>query len=123
MKARAGQMRRLTRPVNCLWEFEQALERARKQQQVDSPKQPSGMNAKAGDDERRKADEEAKKRKQELLQAEKQAAAYLRQAQLFELTGMERINALYREKLELLGRTPKAVADITAAHAMEVTRN
>ena len=78
--------------------------------------------SKVGEDKRKQIDEEAKKRKQELATAEKQAAAYLREAMTFELTGLDKINEKYREKLELLGKTPKAIADIRAAYVMEVER-
>jgi hypothetical protein len=100
---------------------DQALATARMQQTVDLA-QATDISAKADAEDRKKADEETKKRKQELATAEKQAAAYLREAQGFELTGLARINEKYREKLELLGKTPKAIADINAAHAIEVER-
>lgn len=82
----------------------------------------SDTHAKAAAEDKKKADEEAKKRKQELHQAEQQAAAYLRQAQTFELTGLERIIAVYHEKLAMLGKTKKAVDDINAAFGIEVQR-
>lgn len=97
------------------------LETARMRQKVDS-KSASDDNAKVDADEKKKAQEAAAKRARELAEAEKQAASYLRQAQNFELTGLARINAVYHEKLELLGKTKKAIQDINAAYAIEVGR-
>lgn len=97
------------------------LDTARMQQRDDT-KHADDMDARVGADEKKKREQEAKKRQQELAQAEKQAATYLREAMTFELTGLDKINEKYREKLELLGKTPKAIADINAAHALEVER-
>jgi hypothetical protein len=101
--------------------LEAQLRNARVEQEVTNA-EVSGTRAKVSEEDRKKRAEEAKKRQQELAQAEKQAAAYLREAMTFELTGLDRINEKYREKLELLGKTPKAIADINAAHAIEVER-
>jgi hypothetical protein len=101
--------------------LDEALAHAR-MEQTQHQTSKSTLDAKADSDERKKAAEEAKKHQQELDSAEKQAAAYLRQALTFELTGLAKINEVYREKLELLGKTKKAVEDINAAHAIEVNR-
>jgi hypothetical protein len=100
---------------------QQALATAR-MQQTDDTASASDMRSKVSQEARKKADEEAKKRQHELDEAEKQAAAYLRSAENFELTGLDRINAVYREKLELLGKTKKAIEDINAGYAIEVQR-
>lgn len=72
---------------------------------------------------KKKADEEALKRQRELAQAEKQAHEYLLSAQAFELTGIEKIDAEYERRLELLGKTDKARAEINQAHDIEVERH
>jgi hypothetical protein len=101
--------------------YEAALRDARVQKQED---EASGNleTSHVAADQKKKADEDAAKRQRELTEAEKQAAAYLHQAQTFELTGLAKINEVYREKLELLGKTKKAIADINAAHVIEVQR-
>lgn len=109
------------RAKELLPEFEARLRTASVNRQVDQA-DVNDEQAKLTAEQRKTRDEEAKKRQRELDEAEKQAAAYLRSAQTFELTGLERINEVYREKLALLGKTPKAVQDINAAYAIEVQR-
>jgi hypothetical protein len=101
--------------------FEWAL-RAASVQKADDQGSSDLENSKIAADQKKKAEEDAAKRKRELAEAEKQAASYLREAQNFELTGLERINEIYAEKLALLGKTKKAIDDINAAHAIEVQR-
>ena len=109
------------RAKELLPEYESRLRTASVNQEVDVA-ESSDTRAKLSAEQKKTAEEEAKKRKQEIAELEKQAAAYLREAQNFELTGLDRINAVYREKLELLGKTKKAIDDINAAYAIEVQR-
>lgn len=112
---RAGQAAKL------LPGMEAALRNARVQQEntrLGADKQA----AEAADDKRAEMDREAEKRQRELQQAQDQAHNLLVNAQLSELSGIEKINAEYQRQLELLGKTPKAIEDINKAWDIAVVR-
>jgi hypothetical protein len=100
----------------------QGLQQLVEQRQKESGAQVQDIRGRADADAKKKADEEALKRQRELEQAEKQAHDYLLSAQQFELTGIAKIDAEYERRLELLGKTDKARAEINQAHDIEVER-
>jgi hypothetical protein len=116
--------------------LEARLRTARAQQELDTAT-GNKDTASYSEDARKKADEAAKKRKQELDQITRQSAEYLRSAQGFELTGLQKINAEYDAKIDKLkeeaaqlgklspaeqGRLNGAVGKTNEARNLELTR-
>ncbi len=77
-------------------------------------------NNKAADERQKKAAEAAKKALAEITAAEKQAAAFLREAQTSELSGIDKIIEKRRQLLELYGKTAKAIADINRGASIDI---
>lgn len=101
--------------------LEAQLQVAQQQQNVDVAG-AKDLNAKADSEDRKKADEERKKALAEINSAEKQASTILRDAQTFELTGLDKIIAKRQELLGVYGRSAKAISDINAAMDLETQR-
>lgn len=83
------------------------------------------------DEQRKAAEEEAQKRMHALQALEREGSADLRAAQIFELTGLDRINAAYENKLSKLHEEAAAahvqvsatvLANEAAAHGIEIAR-
>jgi hypothetical protein len=72
------------------------------------------------EDEQKDAAARAKKAREEIAAAERAAFNQLQQAQLAELSGVDKIIAKRDQLLALYGKTAKAIADITRASEIEI---